>query len=945
MHLVHQPEAAMPGVPHFDQPPAPIHSLVHRISLFLIVVIGTVAAATWSHGQEVDPDFPMVDGIVQASVVDGNTLYIGGNFLWVGPSTGRFVAFDSVSAARDESWPTVYGDYVVASASDGNGGWYIGGKFKSVRGVPRMNLAHILADGSVGPWNPGADGGEFGDVRAIALSGSTVYVGGNFFSAGGQVRNYLAAIDATNGLATGWIPAPDNVVSTLAVSGSTVYAGGFFTNIGGQARSALAAIDAGTGLATSWNPAISNFGAVSAMALGGSTIYFCGQFSTAGGQSRNGVAAVDLGTGLATSWDPNVVGFGPVVALLLDGSVVYVGGGFTNIGGQPRDYLAALDATTGLATSWDTDITGPFGNNEVHALAKSGATIYAAGNFTAVNGNSRRGLAAIDEATGLATSWNPDPSGDVRTVQVEDGKVFAAGYVLGLGGVARSGLAAIDITTGLPTAWNPAPNGSVEALAVSGSTVYVGGSFSNIGGQARNRLAALDAGTGLATAWNPNPNQGVRALAVDGTTVYAAGIFQVIGGELRDRIAALDATSGLATAWNPGASGASGFVSTIVKSGSTVYVGGDFTTAGGASRSRIAAIDATTGLATAWNPVASDVVQSIVVSGSTIYVGGHFGFIGGQPRNRIAALDAGTGLATAWNPNAGAINTAVRSLAISGSRVFVGGWFSTLGGQTRKLLGAVDITSGSATSWDPSATGSTFDQVYTLALGGSRVFAGGSYANVNQQPIINLASIAAADPSALAATVVSPNGGDVLPIGSHEQIEWSASGGHGVASVDLYISRTGAGGPWELIRMGVAPTGSYDWLVTGPTVASNAYLRVDARDWTASIASDQSDAAFTIAEPVVSVSEPGWTAFALDPLAPNPARGFAQLSFAVPRRAHVRIRLMDVQGRRVVTLVDGIHEPGRHAARLDTRTLRPGLYFVSLQAPGVDLQRRVVVIP
>ena len=40
------------------------------------------------------------------------------------------------------------------------------------------------------------------------------------------------------------------------------------------------------------------------------------------------------------------------------------------------------------------------------------------------------------------------------------------------------------------------------------------------------------------------------------------------------------------------------------------------------------------------------------VSGSTVYAGGDFTSIGGQTRNYIAALDATTGAATAWNPNA-----------------------------------------------------------------------------------------------------------------------------------------------------------------------------------------------------------------------------------------------------------------------------------------------------
>lgn len=45
------------------------------------------------------------------------------------------------------------------------------------------------------------------------------------------------------------------------------------------------------------------------------------------------------------------------------------------------------------------------------------------------------------------------------------------------------------------------------------------------------------------------------------------------------------------------------------------------------------------------------------------YVGGIFTSIGGQPRNRIAAIDATTGLATAWKANA---DNWVQALAVSG---------------------------------------------------------------------------------------------------------------------------------------------------------------------------------------------------------------------------------------------------------------------------------------
>ena len=90
-------------------------------------------------------------------------------------------------------------------------------------------------------------------------------------------------------------------------------------------------------------------------------------------------------------------------------------------------------------------------------------------------------------------------------------------------------------------------------------------------------------------------------------------------------------------------------VRAIVVSGSIVYVGGEFSNVGGGSRSAIAALDAVTGLATAWDPSTDGDAISLAIDGSTIYVGGSYSSIGGQPRDNIAAIDAVTGLATAWN--------------------------------------------------------------------------------------------------------------------------------------------------------------------------------------------------------------------------------------------------------------------------------------------------------
>lgn len=117
----------------------------------------------------------VTDEYVYAIVDAGDTIYIGGDFNHVGPYTGSGVPIDTATSEALATYPIVAGGDVYACVLDGAGGWFIGGDFTSVGGVARSGLARILSDGSVDPdWDPGADN----EVYALAVSGSTVYAGG-----------------------------------------------------------------------------------------------------------------------------------------------------------------------------------------------------------------------------------------------------------------------------------------------------------------------------------------------------------------------------------------------------------------------------------------------------------------------------------------------------------------------------------------------------------------------------------------------------------------------------------------------------------------------------------------------------------------------------------------------------------------------------------------------
>ena len=903
-----------------------VRRLLRCARYLALVVVGL--APTSAAAQSVDPFMWVTDGPIHAMARSGNTLYLGGQFSHVGPSSGSCVVIDSISGVPLD-WPRVVGS-VTCAAADGAGGWYVGGDFHSVGGLTRQGLAHIRADKSVDGWDPA----QSGVVNCIVVRGSTVYVGGLFAVMGGQVRHNIAALDATTGLATAWDPSASYTVRTMALSGSTLYVGGVFTNIGGQPRSYLAALDTGTGLAAAWNPAPDNAN-ITALAVSGSTVYVGGSFAHIGGQPRNSLAAVDSATGSATAWNPGTDGI--VDALGVSGSTVYVGGYFHSVDGQGRNFLAAVDVGSGHATAWHPNPDG-----RVFALAVKGSTVYAGGAFTNIGGEDREGLAALDVSSGLASAWDPRVP-QVRTLAAGNASVFATGGFVTVGGQSRSNLAAIDLTTGQATPWNPGAIGGAEAmvnaLAVDGSTVYVGGYFTTCGGQSRNGLAAINAASGLATDWDPAPvldYNGIDALVVSGSTVYAGGSFTRIGGQSRSNIGAVDVTTALATAWDPEADGP---VVALALNGSTMYVGGFFNNIGLKQHSNLAALDTTVGQATSWNPGPDNWVRALAAAGSVVYAGGDFSGLSGLDAPHLAVIDAATGHATAFD--AQIEGPSVTAITPADSILYVGGPFTSVGVDERHSIAALDPVTGHASPWNPAADG----EVDAIVPSGSTVYLGGEFSNICGQYHPYLAAVVARDDEAPTVQALSPGGGDWDVIGTHADITWSASDNVGVQSVDMYVSRSGPTGPWELIAGGVANSGTYHWLVTGPDAIGTAYARVDARDYDGNVGMSATSGPFSIAHlPLAAPTQEPIAAFALSQVAPNPVASRSWVSYAVPRRSPVRVSLLDLQGREVAVLAAGVHDAGRYTATLDAAGLRAGVYFVSLQAGATRLARRVVLM-
>ena len=535
----------------------------------------------------------------------------------------------------------------------------------------------------------------------------------------------------------------DGNVMAVASTGTVIYVGGSFGTVGPYTGSWVP-LDAVTGAPVEPYPKVGK--SISAMAADGSGgWYISGSPQFAGSLPVGNIAHIKSDGTVDAGFNPNTDG--TVNCMALDGSTLYIGGNFNLVGNDLRHRLAAVDATTGALMPWD-----PGADDDVRACAISGSVLYAGGFFTAAGGQSRFGIAAIDKATGLATPWDPSADAPVLTLSVQGSTIYAGGgfSVIGMDNpqLPRKMIAALDAVTGRVTAFDAQnADDNVWTIAFNAGKMYVGGDFLNIGGQTRSRIAQLNPLTGDALAWYPDGGVAdgfwwvsgeVRAFAFDSraNTVYVGGSFEFIDNQPRNKIAALDATTGHVTPWQPVIPPFLGpTVLSLAYNRGTVFAGGSFSLIGGVSRNGIAAFDVVTGSATDFDPGSSGglfgtAVRAIALTSSTIYVGGTFANIGGCARNNIAQLNPASGACVPnWNPNA---DNSVYAFSVDGSTtLYVGGNYFHMGGQIRNMLSAVDMATGNLL---PNFAPNPDRAVNSLALMGDTLIAGGDFLAVGGTP-------------------------------------------------------------------------------------------------------------------------------------------------------------------------------------------------------------------
>ena len=573
-----------------------------------------------------------VDGQVRSIDVDttGGYIYVGGSFSVAGETNASYVARYNVNSQK---WEALFGQstttvsgYDLNTIGQGTNGtvyavyWdsssnrlYVGGSFSYVQGnqITATNVAYWTpGTGGLGTWSPLpgnggeglSNGGSGGEVLTIAVDGSgNIYFGGLFSSA------YIGGSSTTVNNVAYWDP---NLTTwNVLFGGSDVGTNGKVNTIVWATN--LPNITAGLFVGGEFQNVDNNSITANYIALwqGPPSIgVWWGIY--VGGTSPSAIPGVDS-TVYSLAWDNS--------KLFISGTFQYVNYGTS---GETYNYPWIVTWTPNQISnnqsaegSWGNAVTSF--NSAAYSLYYDGSVVYAGGIFSVASNTTVNNVAYWN-----GSSWLPIGVGVNSTVYsikyYSSNSYVVCGGLFNLANESNPSTSTIKSNNiayynNAGTSWYPLketvlPYGvktanfsspKIYAVAYNSTSniIYVGGDFRNAGGIYANNIASYDVSNNI---WYPliesstkinGVDNIVRALYFDGTNLYVGGDFTNAGGITVNYIAKFTGSWSALTDTNTGISGTDGPVYCITYYSTTMYIGGSFSNAGNNTASNVASWD------------------------------------------------------------------------------------------------------------------------------------------------------------------------------------------------------------------------------------------------------------------------------------------------------------------------------------------------------------------
>jgi hypothetical protein len=738
-------------------------------------------------------------------------------------------------------------------------------------------------------------------VLAIATMGGDLYVGGWLSEAGSEIVNCVARWDGNawsdmgGGLRDAHGAYSSDHVAAMAVTGQDLYVGGMFRTAGGDSVRNVARwsggewFDVGGGVD----------GYVTSLAFLGTDLLVAGSFSHAGGVEVKGIAKWNGMEWSAVDVEARRINGerGYISDIAVVGDIVYFGGTFDSIGGITAKNLAQWDGHTCSEVGGGVRLSS--GDGTVYSIVIADSLMYVGGRFDHAGDLGASGVACWNGSTWIAMGTGI--SGTVYALASTDSGLVAGGSFSNAAAPQATCLARWDGSawTALGEfrqSWSPA----VYALASNGGRIYAGGVFDQLDDTVASSIVVREGGRWHSVGGGEALLGEVACFTRYQNNLVAAGTIRIAGRHEVRNIALWDGYS-----WSPLGGGIDGYVVALAVLGDDLYAAGGFDSAGG-----VPARNITRWNGIEWSSVGEGVNSSVFdleTLGGSLYVTGSFDSAGGVPVRFLARWDG-----VSWSP----LNTDEEFFpeitAVYGGGLYAYGYTNS-SPWYRQL-----IARWTGAGWE--RTGYLLDgHVYTLEASEIGLVAGGHFESMQGFPAENIAiydGVVWHDMGrpfeytwGLVCTpdaVIASDG--LAGLKRWDGVEWSGIQGEfsgqisemEVLGADLYL-----GGPSMRAVSGI-PSYGISCLTNGVPVGVAEHR------------TELIPAMYDLAQNF-----------------PNPFNSSTTITWEIPSKSVVKVRIFDALGRMVEELADGVAEPGRHTSRWENAAIASGVYFCRMEASSV----------
>jgi len=643
--------------------------------------------------------------------------------------------------------------YALAAQPDGK--ILVGGNLIMLAGRDQYFLGRVNADGTPDPgFAPFDSSGSY--VMCISVQGDgRILAGGNFKRICGQTRNYIARLRSDGNLDRAFSASADWTVRTLAVQpDGRILAGGSFTNLNGQTRKYMGRFESDGVLDTNFNPLLD--GAVSTMALqSDGAMIIGGSFSNVNGQAAIRLCRLNPDGSLDTNFVGTAGGSVGAVAVQADGKIL-VGGGFTTLDGQAQAHLGRLNVDGSLDAAF----------NPVYSRLASTICLQADGRIM-VAGISSPGTQSVTNVARLNVNGTLDPTfnagavGSIYELALQsDGKLIVGGdNFTQLAGQTRTNVGRLNNT-----------DAATQSLSFDGSTItwLRGGASPELSRTSfeisvdGTNWVGVGAGTRVTGGWQlgglsfpSNVNIRARGIVVGGYSNASSWPIETVAGPpwIIAQPASQVVTNGQAVVLSVTAAGTPPLVYQWRKNGTNLF---------GMTGSSMTITNVGTANTGIYDVVVSNSMGMVASSSTSLFlaspanadsfapqISGSVQTVAVQPDGKVlVGFGESSSYGRVWRFNADGstdptfkltANNAVTAVAVQEDlKILIGGYFTTIDGQSGASLWRAYPNDAPDTSFSPSTDG----QVFCLALqADGRIVIGGAFKTVNGQPHTNLARL------------------------------------------------------------------------------------------------------------------------------------------------------------------------------------------------------------